>query len=512
MKGIKTNLFVIALINLFVVNSQTINIETNELDNKIKVETSKLIGSDDKGFYVASFFTQYKFEVGVNATGEQRVLLIQKFSNDLKLLVEKEVLQDAGETLEWPIYFGNTLYLITTKLNKKTSTWNISGQKLDNTKLFITGSSIPLYSIKKEVREYLTENSYVISPDGNFLAFHAFPSHGLGKDYSDLLNMKNAVSESIVVVYNTNMEKVWEKNIELPYKENKYLPGEVKIDNAGNVYILGLAFLEGYEKMSADEIKTKNMVHVYNNNGTAVKEINLEMQKAKIMGCLMEFDGSGNIVIAGFCNSKGNNDTFDAAFSLSIEKNADAISNESISIFSSEFHASIQPDNKVKRRFTIDHLKQTDDGGMVLLAEEYNVSDGTYTITYNHHSIIAIGIDKEHSISWVNAIPKKQYSILPEFTGYNYFISGKNIYLLYNDNRDNLNIKSFNSLDDYAERKSVIMLVTIDDSGKWKKEFLPAEINTTILRTIMSEQMNKNTFIFFEKDGKNNSVGKMSVN
>lgn len=186
----KINLFIVALFNLIFVQGQTFKIETKELEEKLKAESSVIIGYEDNAFYVASFYSDYKFEVGLNATGQQRKLLIQKFSNDLKLLAQKEILENDGEDLGFPIYFGNSIYVLSTKLNKKTNTWTVSGQKLDNIKLFTSGSPVILYSIKKEMNETLSGSSHVISPDGKYLAFHSFPTPGPGKDYSELITPK----------------------------------------------------------------------------------------------------------------------------------------------------------------------------------------------------------------------------------------------------------------------------------------------------------------------------------
>lgn len=304
------------------------------------------------------------------------------------------------------------------------------------------------------------------------------------------------------------MEKVWEKSLELPYKENHYQPGSVKIDNNGDIYILGIVISEGNEKKS--DITNQTMVRILSNKGTETHVLELNTKQVKIAQWVMDFDIAENLVVAGFCYINGNEKST-AVFSIGIDTKNLEVSDINIYNFTSEFYEAIDPVKNYKMRITLNDLVKNDNGGMVLLAEEYTLATVDYNSMHYHHTIIAIGIDDNYAISWANAIPKKQFTILPEFTGYNYFVSGDKLFLLYNDNNENLQAKKFSELKDYAERKSVIMLVTIEKDGKWKKEFLPSDINTTLLMPNMSGQADNKTYIFFEKDGKKNVVGKMQV-
>ncbi|MGB4931377.1 MAG: hypothetical protein WBP43_15470 [Chitinophagales bacterium] len=499
-------------LQIFTVTAQDIKVQTSLLDKEVGADASKNLGGDESGFYVASFTSKYKFEVGFNATGTQSALVIQKFSNDLKLLAEKEIVQDDDESLEWPILLGGDLYSISFKLNKKSKTWNVYGQKLETDKLYNSGTPILLYSKKQGEDEFSLALQTALSPDKKSIAFHSFYSPGAGWDYARVLDRYYGGNSTTIAVFGEGMVKNWEKEIVIPYGENKYTTSQVQVDNNGDVYVLGWRFGAEINKMKPSANKAITSLHKITNKGATITELELNIKGVNILDGTMAFDKTGNIMVSGICNSNDEPKEIDAFYAISVDKSTLTIANATSKKFTADLLKRLETNKNANLEFSLDELLLMDNGDFIFLIEEFIYSETQAGGVYSALSLISVGIDANAGITWMNAVPKKQYTILDDYTSYNFMQTRDKIYLFYNGNVKNVNAKSYAELEDYQAKNSAIMMVTISSDGTYKKVVIPAEISTYQLRVTMSQQSTKDKFIFFAKDGKKEYIGAIQFN
>jgi hypothetical protein len=500
------------LLQSFTLVAQDIKIETSLLEDKFSADASKNLGGDETGFYVASFSSKYKFEVGFNATGSQTTLIIQKYSNDLKLLAEKAIPQDDDESLEWPILFNGDVYSISRKYSKKTSSWNVYAQKLEPVKLYNSGAAALLFNVKQEDDQLFLSLQMVESADKKFIAFHAFPMQSLGRDYGDKLGNRFNSNITTIAVFGEGLVKQWEKNVVIPSTDDKYTPTQVSVDNNGDVYILGWRFMEGAKATKPNTIRAITSLHQISNKGAQMKNIDLVQQGVNFLDGLMAFDKAGNIIVSGVCSSADEANEMDAFYAFSVDKASLSITNKSVKNFTQDFLDKIKLDKAFRIKLSLDKLLLMDNGDFIFIIEEFAVSNtqsGTY---FSCLTLITLGVDANAEIVWMNAVPKKQFSIEADFTSYNFMQNGDKLYLFYNGNSENLNAKNYRELEDYKIKNSQIMMVTINSDGSYKKVVLPGDISAYHLRVTMSQQSADKKFIFFARDGKKEFIGTIKVN
>jgi len=178
--------------------------------------------------------------------------------------------------------------------------------------------------------------------------------------------------------------------------------------------------------------------------------------------------------------------------------------------------------------YDLDNIIIRSDGGALLLAEQYYVQAVTsYTRSasgammsrtdyyYHYNDVIAININPNLSIEWATRIPKRQTTVNDGgyYSSYAYAVKNDKIYLLFNDDPDNIAINDPKSVADYTSpKKSAATLVTIGSDGKWKKSLLFSNKQEgVILRPKVCEQSSADQMFLYAEKGKNYVIGRVDL-
>ena len=127
-------------------------------------------------------------------------------------------------------------------------------------------------------------------------------------------------------------------------------------------------------------------------------------------------------------------------------------------------------------------MVRTDDGGMVMVAEQYR----SYTVCtqtrygqscnthYIYNDIIAVNIDPQGNIEWAAKIPKRQHTVNDGgyFSSYAMHVKGDKIYFLFNDNGENLFIKPGEKYKQFELKgdDALVTLATVESDGHVVRE------------------------------------------
>jgi hypothetical protein len=143
----------------------------------------------------------------------------------------------------------------------------------------------------------------------------------------------------------------------------------------------------------------------------------------------------------------------------------------------------------------------TEDGGALLVAEEQSVSkttqrygENTQEITeYHYDDVILVRLTPEGTIAWTDVIRKNQEtrSTLRLKVSYGVALGREYIYVLYNDNADNLppNDPRIPKVPKWEEADQPLMVAIYNDKGLMGREVLTTfgDIDVTVSPSLLKQ-------------------------
>lgn len=349
-----------------------------------------------------------------------------------------------------------------------------------------------------------------------FLIFHA---EGYDKKDNEKVNYK---------MYTTDFELIWEKAIELPYKDKKFSIGSYTIDEEGNVYLYGV--------LSIDKKISKHKLFAYYHKKGALEEVNVEFGKAAFISD-MRFNYYNNALhFMGFYYD-GKNDGIQGIFYTKINAKTLRTEIEKNSPFTKKDLSQFATARQIKRgkgirtNFDIDDIIIKPNGEMYLVAEEYYVQvvtstdskGGTRTTYYYHYEdIIVVNMTADADIIWARKIPKYQISVNDGgyYSSYILAYDEKNLYFLYNDNLKNTSPKTKpEKRGTYVTqtqkiRKLVVTLATLSNTGELSTEmfFKSKSDGKTVLKPKYYQRFSPDKILIYAERGKTYKFGFLNIN
>lgn len=340
-------------------------------------------------------------------------------------------------------------------------------------------------------------------------------------------------------VLDDNLKSLWEKNVTIPYKDGLFDVERFRVDNNGNVYLLGLLFKDKRKKKRHGDPNYTYEAFAYSNNGNSVKQYTLSLDDRFITDMQIEILNN-NLVCAGFYSTKG---TFSirGTYSLTVDINTKAVKTKSFKEFDIDFITQNMSKRDAKRaqrkeekgdepelyEYDLDKLLIGKDGSAMLIGEQYYVNAVTSTTYINgrpntrtvyhyyYNDIIAVKIDAAGQIIWAEKVAKQQHTISDDgfFSSYSMAIVNGKICFIFNDNPENLNYDGKGRPANYNAKKSVVVLVSLDKDGKQAKQPIFNTVDAeVIVRPKVCEQISNHEVILFGQKGKKQQFAKMSFN
>ncbi|MGB0839702.1 MAG: hypothetical protein ACPGXL_06155 [Chitinophagales bacterium] len=334
-------------------------------------------------------------------------------------------------------------------------------------------------------------------------------------------------------VYDSNFDLEWQKKVTLPYKDENFAIDDHQVDHQGNAYLSGL-----YYENLANLLEKRNYRYVilmYTNKGNEVKEYSIKLKDRIINHLTFKVASNGDLVCAGFY-AKDNISAIDGSFYLRIDGKTRQVIKQGVKDFEADFlqqfalNRSSNQGVQTPYNYDLGNFILRDDGGAVLLAEQYNVSAvlGSFnrpyggqvswveTLQYDYRDIIVVNINPDAQIDWAIKVPKSQQTVNDRGYYSSYMLSTvkDKMYLFYNDNPRNWNTLRNNRLATMQNtQKAAATVAVIDLAGNYSKKalFLPQRRLQTVTPPIMCKQVSSNTIIVLGEENNTYKFGKVVI-
>lgn len=335
-------------------------------------------------------------------------------------------------------------------------------------------------------------------------------------------------------VWDNELNMLWREDYQLPYADDLFRLERVRVGNNGNVYITGVEWKEKKERrQSKADVDYKYHIIAMTDNGNAVKDYEVSLGDQFISDMQILIDDAGDLMVSGFfgdisaARTKG-------MFFMKIDSKSKDIVKESRVEFPEDFimdQLSDKAKKKVKKKadrkgeevqlysYDVREMILKDDGGFVVLAEQYrfytttttttNSNGGTSTKTtyhYHYNDLIVLNVSQDGNIEWYTRVPKRQYSTNDGGyrSSYTLAVGGNKLYILYNDAIENLEYDKVGDMKNFRTGKDGgIVLATINGSGEVERQVMYNYIKKDdVFIPKESDQINKNEVFMYMRGRK----------
>lgn len=167
--------------------------------------------------------------------------------------------------------------------------------------------------------------------------------------------------------------------------------------------------------------------------------------------------------------------------------------------------------------FRLHDIIRREDGGAVLVAEQYRKylvctqSQSSLvshcSTQYDYNDVIVVNIDPEGNIEWARKLPKRQHSVDDggRYSGFAVDVKDDKIYILYNDNRENLLLKPGDKVKQFElkGKNALVVLATVNADGSTEREalFSPEQMDLVLYPQDCVELHDESLFIYASRHG-----------
>ncbi len=500
-----------------------------ELKGPNKTFLSKIITSNKNGFYALREVYSKQPGEGVSK------IYLEKYNKQMKLLKSEKIdLKLKGKKLELEevTVIGGDLYVLSSFNNEAKRKNYLFAQKVNYKTLKISNNF-------KKIGEINTKNKY---KEGSF-DLHISKDSSKILVYNERPYKKKEQEIFTLGVFDNQFNELWTKKIRLPYPDKQFSIEEYQVDNQGNVYLLGMLFENGTKTKKKGKPNFRYEILAYRNQGEDVEEYPIELDELFISDLAFRIANDGTLICSGFYSEQGTSSVAGTYF-LRIDPKTHQVFNKNTKKFDFEFLTQNVSDRKKAKymkaekegnvrkkaelyRYSLDELILRNDGGAVLVAEQYYVDErqdfyddrfyngrfsnrglgygGGRTIDYyyNYNEIIVVNIRPNGEIQWTARIPKYQNTVNDGgyFSSYAMSIVRDKLYFVFNDNPKNFD-PTDDRLHDFNGQRSIIALAQVNTKGEIKVDPIFSNKEANVLtRPKVSRQVGKREMIIY---GENN--------
>jgi hypothetical protein len=389
-----------------------------------------------EGFYVL------RQRVAQNTNARPRAW-VEFYSRDMKLQRSEEMeLKYKGKQREFEnvIMLGGKLYLLTSFHNTAKKRNYLFRQEISQ-KTLLPSKNLEMIC-ESEARNAAAKGKF---------RFHTSGDSTRLLIYTELPYEKKSPERFGFRVFDENFNLVWEKNIVLPFPDNQFTVEEYRVDDQGNVFLLGVLYEDEAKWRRRGNPTYKYVILSYLDNGSEAREFRIEPENKFITDLTFRPAKNGNLVCAGFYSERGNYSIKGATY-FRLDTRSREFSDWNYQPFSLDFLTENMSDKKKQKAieaaanndvqrevelydYSLDELILRSDGGAVLVAEQYYVEQDFYrdypmygyypygfydpflysrygrTRTdyyYHYNDIMVVNLRPSGEIEWAARVPKRQ--------------------------------------------------------------------------------------------------------
>jgi len=364
---------------------------------------------------------------------------------DLHLLWKKTVAlpqpeSSSKQSFEQVQLIGESIYLFTSGRQNEPATYQVYVTILDAQAQFVSGPTLLHYAedVWKAGKPQLVVR---FSPDRQkLLVLYDSP-------------YERKVQESVSIkVYDTSLDLLWERKLELPYGQDVVQVHNYQIDNSGGVYMMS-----GQNPVKNNLAWQKPQGHryvvfYYNFSSNKLREYDVSLKEKQVISVQFMINPKNELVIAGYYS---NDYQFAAAgtFLFVLAAEAEGVRTAGMMPFSSEFlKLSLTPRQLEKSGalvdYYLDYLIAREDDTYLLIGEQYSVSEnimmdpmtGRQLIErrYNYDDLMVNCVDNNARILWSARVPKRQFDTSQnEYDSFACAMDGGSLHVFFNDHPEN---------------------------------------------------------------------------
>lgn len=514
----------------------------NEYPEPGNTMATKIIGITADGFYVL------RQKVLQNANTKPKVW-VEYFTKEMKLQRSEEMdlkYKRKQRDFEDLLLLGGKLYLLSS-FNNTAKKRNYLFKQEVSTKSLVPSKALDMIC-ETEARNKEVEGTFAfnISKDSTKLLV-----------YNELPYEKKNPERFGFRVFDQHFSLVWEKNIVLPYPDNKFTVEDYRVDDAGNVYLLGVLYEDEAKWRRRGSPTYHYIILAYMDKGSAVEEYRLDLEGKFITDLTFRVGNDGKLVCAGFYSERGTY-SIKGTYYFQLDPRERAIQNRHSTEFDFDFLTAFMSDkNKQKAMeaeekndarkapelfdYSLDELILRSDGGAVLVAEQYFVEQENYRDSpygfypygysfydpfyynryartqtdyyYHYNDIIVVNIRPTGEIEWSARIPKRQETRNDGgyYSSYAMATTRDGFYFIYNDDARNFGNPNSNKIYTYTgSRESVVTLAEVNIRGEVSQYPLTSSRDAGVItRPKMCKQIGKRDMAVLGERGRGYRFGSL---
>lgn len=435
----------------------------------------------------------------------KKAMWIQVYTKDLKLLGEREIvmeLEKEEHRLRGILYQDDRILLFTAAYSKGRSSNSLYVRVFGSRDLAPQGGLRTLHKIPVDGKG-----------DQGWFGVKKVPSDNGFKVTVRAAGLEKGDLRRKVLIFDENLDLVDEldeevKDYKMPFDSEEFETESVVYTDDGSKVVVGRKYPEKQEKRERkrEGKPTYDMVLLaYGPDGGMPQVTTIPAGARFLQDMTMKRLESGDILCAGFWGSKGAWSVRGAYF-MRLDGESKEIVHQSFNEFDTDFMTQYMTEKQVESatkkadknggelellEFDLDEIVLRDDGGAVLVGEQYHFTSvtrtsslpngGTQTTTTNYYvynDIIVINISPEGEIEWAAKIPKRQRTKndAGQYSSYAMTVKDDKIYFVFNDSGNNLMLRSGDKVSQFElnGKDALITLATVDADGRVHREALLA--------------------------------------
>jgi len=501
-----------------------VSIQSGEKIKSSDGNITDIIGYDESGLYVLK--------------SKRKKHTLVRYNQALEEVISKELEEEfEGEkhSAEYLFYFSGKLWLFSSYRDREEDELQLYQSFIDAKTLQGQAKKKLIANVKRTGRIFKSEGHFDLrfSKDKERIAIVTHYPY-----------QKNEFEKLKVNLFSSETGEVqWEKEIQIPYREDLFDIEGVKIDAKGNFYVLGKRYgdgLDGKLKEKVDGEKNYDYVVLgYFNDGKESREYLLQLEDKFISDLQLAVNENGELICAGFYTNTDRSGLSGSYF-MRLNPTTKEVLAQSLKGFNIDFVTQNFTQKEKKKaekrdakgkevgltRYELDEMVLRYDGGVMLVGEQYFVQvvthqspgangamNTTTTTHYYHNDIIVVNINAEGQIEWTDKIPKRQHTTNDGgmFNSYLLGAKGDKIYMIFNDHPKNLNLTVIPGISKFAtfskQKNSIVTLVSLDVEGRNKRmSLLSLKDEGMLSRPMVSEQVDQHTLVLLAQRGRNEKL------
>ena len=377
---------------------------------------------------------------------------------------------------------------------------------------------------------------------------------------------ENKQQEFSLTVFDSDFKELWSKEAKLPYSRKNFSIEDYQLDNQGNVYLLGIIYTEGSNRLERRGKATYQYdVVAYRQDDTRTEayEYKIDMKDRFISDLSFKIADDGDLVCAGFYSDKGAKSVKGSCFFKINPKTHDKTSISSRPFDFQFMTTNLSERNKERAKiamekgdkeaepelydYSIDKLITRSDGGVIMIAEQYFIDERlrnnnnfgygnwgspfynpyAYSSIYdpygnrngynrqpdyyfNYNDIIIVNIQPDGEIAWSARIPKRQTSVndFGMYSSYGMSIVADKLYFVYNDDPKNLDPKTKRIATETPDKYSVVTIAEVNRDGQVRRSPLfQNKDNGVVVRPKISKQVGRRDLAIYGESGRRYKFG-----